>query len=90
MIVCHTRALPMSTVKVAISLDEKILSEVDHLVARKVYPTRSRAIQEAVADKLARLSRRRLAQECAKLDRRFEQALAEESLGADRDAWPEY
>ena len=80
----------MSTVKVAISLDEKLLSEVDHLVARKVYPTRSRAIQEALADKLARLSRRRLAQECGKLDRRFEQTLAEEGLGADRKAWPEY
>lgn len=80
----------MSAVKVAITLDEKTLADVDSLVARKVYPTRSRAIQEAVAEKLARLSRRRLAQECAKLDRRFEQGLAEEGLGADREAWPEY
>lgn len=80
----------MRTVKVAITLDSKTLEQVDDLVARKVFPSRSRAIQLAVSEKLARLERRRLAQECAKLDPASEQALAEEGLGETLDSWPEY
>jgi len=41
--------------------------------------------QKAVEEKLARLERSRLARECAKLDRAFEKALAEDML-----EWPEY
>lgn len=80
----------MSTVKVAITLDEKTLERVDYLVSRKVFPSRSRAIQVAVSEKLARLERRRLANECAKLDPAAEQALADEALGEALDSWPEY
>jgi hypothetical protein len=32
----------------------------------------------------------RLARECAKLDKAFEQALAEEGLAAEMEEWPEY
>jgi len=46
------------------------------------FTNRSKAIQEAVEDKLIRLDKSRLAQECAKLDRAFEQALAEEGLSS--------
>ena len=80
----------MSTVKVAITIDEQTLERVDNLVSKKVFPSRSRAIQVAVSEKLARLERGRLAQECAKLDPDAEQALAEEGLGAALDSWPEY
>ena len=80
----------MSTVKVAITIDAKTLERVDDLVARKVFPSRSRAIQLAVSEKLARLERRRLAQECARLDPASERALAEEGLGEALDSWPEY
>jgi len=80
----------MSTAKVAITMQEDLLRQVDDLVASHVYPSRSRAIQEAVADKLQRLNRGRLARECAKLDPGFEQAMAEEGIGAEADAWPEY
>ena len=80
----------MSTAKIAITLDPRDLRTLDRLVRRGVFPNRSRAIQEAVSEKLARLERRRVAEECAKLDRAFEQALADEGLGAERSSWPEY
>lgn len=80
----------MSSVKVAITLDRATLERVDGLVAKKVYPSRSRAIQSAVAEKLARMERGRLAAECAKLDPKLEKALAEEGLGPELDTWPAY
>lgn len=80
----------MSTVKVAITIDAKTLERVDDLVSRRVFPSRSRAIQLAVSEKLARLERRRLAQECARLDPAAERALADEGLGETLDSWPEY
>jgi len=80
----------MSSIKVAITIDSATLERVDSLVARKVFPNRSRAIQSAVAEKLARMERSRLASECAKLDPKFEKALADEGLGRELDAWPEY
>jgi metal-responsive CopG/Arc/MetJ family transcriptional regulator len=76
--------------KVAISLDASTLSRLDHLVKRRVFPNRSQAIEQAVAEKLARLEKSRLAQECAKLDPTFERALAEEGLSEDTLEWPEY
>jgi metal-responsive CopG/Arc/MetJ family transcriptional regulator len=80
----------MTAAKVAITIDESLLKQVDQLVSSRVYPSRSRAIQDAVADKLQRLDRSRLARECAKLDPEFEQAIAEEGIGVELDEWPEY
>ena len=80
----------MASVKVAITLDQETLKRVDGLVSKHVFPNRSRAIQAAVAEKLARLEGSRLATECAKLDPKFEKALAEEGLGQALDEWPEY
>ncbi|MDZ4860016.1 MAG: ribbon-helix-helix protein, CopG family [Candidatus Hydrogenedentes bacterium] len=80
----------MSRTKVAITLERTTLAEVDALVARRVFPNRSRAIQEAVQEKLGRMSRNRLARECAKLDPGYEKALAEEGLSEDASSWPEY
>jgi len=80
----------MGRAKVAISLDESTLNRLDKLVQKQVFPNRSQAIEEAVAEKLARLERSRLAQECAKLDPAFEKALAEEGLSEDLAEWPEY
>ena len=54
------------------------------------FPNRSQAIQEALDEKLSRLSHSRLAQECAKLDPDFEEALAEEGMGGELAEWPEY
>ena len=80
----------MSSVKVAITIDRQTLQRVDSMVSKNVFPNRSRAIQEAVAEKLARMERSRLASECAKLDPKFEKALAEEGVGRELATWPEY
>lgn len=80
----------MTTTKVAVTIDSDLLAELDRLVAQQVFPNRSRAIQEAVTDKLARLQRRRLARECAKLNASEERSLAEEGIDQDILQWPEY
>ena len=66
--------------KVVVTIDRETLERVDNLVSRKVF----------VAEKLARMERGRLASECAKLDPKFEKQLAEEGLGRELEAWPEY
>ena len=80
----------MARAKIAITLDEAVLGELDRLVARRAFPNRSQAIQEAVTEKLNRLAKRRLEQECAKLDPAFEKALAEEGMSEELTEWPEY
>ena len=80
----------MSKSKIAVTLDESTLERLDELVDKSIFPSRSRAIQEAVEEKLARLKRTRLARECARLDPAFERALAEEGLSEDVSEWPEY
>jgi len=80
----------MSTTKVAITLERDLLCRLDDLVKRRRFANRSRAIQEAVTEKLARLERSRLARECAKLDRAAEQAMAEEGLSVEEGRWPAY
>ncbi len=80
----------MASVKVAITLDKETLTRVDGLVARSVFPNRSRAIQAAVSEKLERMERGRLAAECAKLDPDYEQSLAEEGISGELQTWPEY
>ena len=59
-------------------------------MSRKVFPSRSRAIQESVQEKIARFDRTRLARESSKLDAKFEQALAEEGMSRELGEWPEY
>ena len=78
----------MPKTKVAITLDTVLLGRVDTLVARREFPSRSQAIEIALAEKLAR--RTRLARECAKLDPEDEKVLAEEGLAGSSDSWPEY
>jgi metal-responsive CopG/Arc/MetJ family transcriptional regulator len=80
----------MAASKIAITIDDKILRRLDLLVQSNVFPNRSKAIQEAIEDKLTRLDKSRLAQECAKLDRRFEQNLAEEGFSSELEEWPQY
>ena len=80
----------MSKAKIAITLEEGTLEKVDRLIGLHVFPNRSRAIQEAVEEKLERLEKNRLAAECAKLDPSFERSLAEGGLSEDLAAWPEY
>jgi Arc/MetJ-type ribon-helix-helix transcriptional regulator len=79
----------MSSAKIAISLDPEALRQVDQLVEGGRFPSRSKLIQDAVAEKLQRLRRVRLAQECARLQRHAEQSAAEELFSGEAE-WPEY
>jgi metal-responsive CopG/Arc/MetJ family transcriptional regulator len=72
--------------KAAVSLKKSTLERLDQMVAERVFPSRSGAIQQAVEEKLARIERTRLAAQCAKLDRRDEQALAEEGMLEEPEA----
>ena len=80
----------MLSAKIAITIDQDLLTQLDRLVKERRFPNRSRALQEALRDKLQRLDRSRLARECAKLDPLFEQQLAEEGLKEDLKQWPAY
>jgi metal-responsive CopG/Arc/MetJ family transcriptional regulator len=80
----------MTAVKIAITIDQELVAEIDRLVEKNYFPSRSRAVQEAVRDKLERLNKSRLARECAKLNPASEQMLAEEALEEDFAEWPAY
>jgi metal-responsive CopG/Arc/MetJ family transcriptional regulator len=80
----------MSVAKVTISIESGLLRRVDHLVKARVFSNRSQAIQSAVEEKVARLGSNRLAQECAKLDKAQEQALADEGIASEVAEWLEY
>ena len=80
----------MPTAKIAISMDREMVQHLDRLVAQGVFPSRSGAIQQAVQERMMRISRDRLAHECAKLDPKSESQMAEEGLGAEVEPQPEY
>ncbi len=80
----------MPKTKVAVTLDTALVRNLDHLVARRQFTNRSQAVEAAVAEKLARLARTRLARECAELDPDEEKALAEEGMAGSTETWPEY
>ncbi len=79
----------MGTAKVAVTIETRTLREIDRLVRQGRFPSRSRAIQTALAEMTARHKRRRLVEELAKLEPRKERALAEEFF-AGEVPWPEY
>ena len=80
----------MGASKIAITLDNNMVKKLDMLVKSNIFPNRSKAIQEAVVEKLMRMEKNRLAQECAKLDPDFEQSLAEEGFISELEEWPKY
>ncbi len=80
--------MPVS--KIAITIDDKMLKQVDRLVKARLFPNRSKAIQEAIAEKLDKIEKQRLARACAKLDAVFEQSIADEGLSTEVEEWPEY
>ena len=78
-------AMPKATV--ALTIDAGLLDQVDTLVSERRFRNRSQAVELALAEKLGRLARIRLATECAKLDSALEQRLADEGL--EGESWPE-
>jgi Arc/MetJ-type ribon-helix-helix transcriptional regulator len=91
MIIRHTGELaPCPSAKIAITIERELLTRLDRLVKEQRLPSRSRAVQLALREKLDRLDRSRLARESAKLDPAAEQRLADEGLTEDVEQWPEY
>jgi metal-responsive CopG/Arc/MetJ family transcriptional regulator len=80
----------MTTSKIAISVESKVLKKVDRYVKKKVYKNRSQAFQIAVIQELAHIEHNRLAIECEKLDKNFERNMADMGLDKDVESWPEY
>ena len=80
----------MPKTKVTLTLDADLLERVDELVAKQRFRNRSQAVEAALADKMQRLARTRLARESAKLNPKEEKRLAEEGLVDALDSWPEY
>jgi metal-responsive CopG/Arc/MetJ family transcriptional regulator len=76
--------------KIAITIDEATLLRIDRLVKERAFPSRSKAIQDAVEEKLKKLERNRLARECLKLDPAVEKAMAEEGIAEELEQWAEY
>jgi Arc/MetJ-type ribon-helix-helix transcriptional regulator len=86
----NTTRCVMPKAKIAITLAEQTLERLDRLVRGGVFVNRSQAIEAALAEKLDRLDRVRLAQECSKLDPAYEKELAEEGFSEEFSRWPEY
>ena len=80
----------MPAEKIAITLDRELVEEIDRGVRSGLYRNRSRAIEEAVREKLERHRHRRLAVEVKKLDRKEERALAEQGMTGEEMMWPAY
>jgi len=81
----------MSTAKIAISIDSKLLNKIDSFVKKSVFKSRSQAVQIAVMQALEHLDKKRLAEESKKLDPKLEQAMADEYFShEDNKEWPEY
>ncbi len=80
----------MATAKIAITIEENVLNRLDLLGKSHIFPNRSKAIQEAVKEKLNKIEQNRLEVECSKLNPEFEQALADEGISTEIEEWPEY
>ncbi|MBK9216404.1 MAG: ribbon-helix-helix protein, CopG family [Chloracidobacterium sp.] len=80
----------MNVDKVTISIESDLLRRVDRLVKENIFSSRSRAFQDAVAEKIERVDKNRLARELAKLDIDEEQALADEGLALEAAEWQQY
>ncbi|HTP30630.1 MAG TPA: ribbon-helix-helix domain-containing protein [Candidatus Acidoferrales bacterium] len=74
--------------KIAVTLDQRTVADLDRWVREGKYPNRSRALQSAVNLLSEREKRTRLVRELSKIDPHEEKQLAEQGLG-DR-SWAEY
>jgi Arc/MetJ-type ribon-helix-helix transcriptional regulator len=67
--------------KIAMTLDQRSVADLDRWVREGRYPNRSRALQSAVNLLSEREKRTRLARELAKIDPKEEVRFAEQALG---------
>jgi len=80
----------MPAAKIAVTVDKKIVNQIDRLVREGKYKSRSSVIQTALEEKLNSKKRKRLAEELTRLDPKEERELADEFLRSDSEEWDEY
>jgi metal-responsive CopG/Arc/MetJ family transcriptional regulator len=76
--------------KVAVTIEQDLIVKLDRLVSEGKYASRSSAVEDAISERIIKVEKTRLAEETAKLDPTYEQALADEGLLGDLSEWPEY
>jgi Arc/MetJ-type ribon-helix-helix transcriptional regulator len=74
--------------KIAVTLDQRTVADLDRLVREGKYSNRSRALQCAMDLFSEREKRTRLARELGKINPKEEIRMAEQGLGDE--SWPEY
>lgn len=80
----------MRKMKVTVTIEARLIEQVDSLVRARRFPSRSQMVEQAIAEKIEGVAKRRLEQECAKLDPTEERSLADEGYAEDLKAWPAY
>mgnify|MGYP002278495076 CR=1 FL=1 len=90
MIKVNTReVIDMPAAKIAVTVDKKIVKQIDRLVKEGKYRSRSSVIQTALEEILKNKKRKRLIEELTRLDPREERELADEFLQPDSGEWDE-
>ncbi len=80
----------MAKSKVAVTIDEQLLTEIDRWIQAGEFPNRSQAVQAGLTKlREERTRRSSLLAELAKLNPAEERALAEEWLAGEAE-WPAY
>jgi len=80
----------MTKAKIAITIEDNLLETLDFLVQNSVFKNRSQAINEALKEKLKKVKKTRLEQECKKLSTQEEQEWADLGLEEDFKEWSQY
>ena len=70
----------MSERKITISIESRLLREIDRLVEERVFASRSQVFQSAIDEKVSRVMNDQFARECEKLDKSEERSWAELGL----------
>jgi len=55
----HTKEPSMAKSRIAVTIDTRVVIQVDRLLKERAYPNRSRKIVEALMEKLSRIDRSR-------------------------------
>jgi len=80
----------MASAKIAITLEQECLKEIDLWVSEGRYPNRSRAIQEVLKEKIARWRKRRLISVLSQVVPEEERKSSEEGFETVNEVWDEY
>ena len=80
----------MRKAKIAVTIDSRLLAAVDRYVQEQKAGSRSSFFEDAVAERMERYEKNRLARELEKIEPAGERELAEEGLSAENEKWPEY